>query len=137
MALSPEEILELLNYLRARVRSAGLDTFDDAIVADLREADASPAQLLLEYLGGLDSDFAARSLSTVRQTMDRLNEFVVVEDGQRVESVRLELTGGDARFAGSDGIELTEALPDLRAQRAALRDLASYLLSEMERPDVS
>lgn len=103
--------------------------FDDAIVADLREADASPTQRLLMYLDALDGEFAARSRSTVRLTIDRLNELV---DGPGVSAIRVELTGMDAALAGRDEIDLSEALPDLGAQRAELRDLMTYVRLQSE-----
>lgn len=136
MALDSEDILELLRYLQARVRDAGLAAWDEAIVEDLREVDASPARLLLMYLEALDAAFAAHSRSTVRATLDRLNEFVEVEEGSRVESIRIQFAGADAALAGTEQIDLADALPDLQNERAALRDLAAYIQRESEGHDL-
>jgi hypothetical protein len=46
VALDNEDINGLLRHVHERERGAGMAALDDAIVADLREADDSPPQLL-------------------------------------------------------------------------------------------
>jgi hypothetical protein len=129
--VTADEYLELLAYLRDRLRDAGLVDLDDTLAAGLRgDEQASPYGSVIDYLDALDAQLALRSRGTVEATVSRLNEIATAEG--RIETITVELAADEQQISGRDELDLMD-LPDLQPIREELTALLGFLRDELER----
>jgi hypothetical protein len=82
----------------------------------------SPKKLLLAAISLYSEFVKMRSVYTHSETLNRLNEFVSLEDGSRIHGIQVFLSEGERKLYGREEIDLTPT-QDFSKFNHALHDL--------------
>jgi hypothetical protein len=126
LRVNDSEFSELLQYLRGRLRNAGLASLDERLLSREAMQAEAPAERLLGYLDMLEGEFQLQSDRTQAELIERLRRVVATDTGHPVQGVEVWFSDADRQIYGVDRLDLW-ATPEMSAIVEELRGLRSEL----------
>lgn len=123
--MTEEEFGELLEFVRAAVRSQGRADLDELLVGSRRIDAVMPQGQLLAYLEGLRDEIALRADRTTRQMMLRLRE-IRTENDDPILGVTVDIMDEDVAVYGARSIDISGS-PELDSVVSDLNELIAQL----------
>jgi len=123
--VTEEEFGELLEFVRAAVRSQGRADLDELLVGSRRIDAVMPQGQLLAYLEGLRDEIALRADRTTRQMMLRLRE-IRTENDDPILGVTVDIMDEDVAVYGARSIDISGS-PELDSVVSDLNELIAQL----------
>lgn len=112
--MSEDEFSELLQYLVASARRAGLGEISDRVLQDLRIDPGSSSGQVLRFLDALIAEIRLGSNPTIRGVVASLNDVAATDSGRPIDGLRVELAPSDQIALNVESVDLGVA-PDLSA----------------------
>lgn len=104
--MEDDELSELIQYVRQRLRELGRADIDERIVEARLAAESNPRGRALTYLSAVRREMLLGTNEVTRQTMTRLLTNVRTSDGRPPEGIVVELSEGDRETYGVPEINL-------------------------------
>lgn len=130
--MNDNDFTELLQYLRGRLRRAGLGSLDERLLSSNVLSAETPSERLLRYLEMLEVEFSLQTDRSQAQLIERLRRVVATESGEPIQGVEVRFSEVDRELYGADRFDLwptremdtlVERLRALRSELGDSRDL--------------
>jgi hypothetical protein len=96
MALSNEELLEVLHHVREVMISNGYRDLDERLISHMRSDEHDPFNDLVRYLKSIAEFVRYSTGEELSKTLSRLRRYVRTEGGEQISGIDLVMMEADA-----------------------------------------
>lgn len=102
----PDEFNEILKHFLSHIQHRDPIGYEK-LMAHMEWDEDSPQKVLLAAISLYSEIVKMRSVYTHSETLNRLNEFVSLENGSRIHGIQVLLSGRERELYGRDQVDLT------------------------------